>query len=619
MLMAEGPCQAAVLTRRRGLTAVRGVVDDSSFALRQMSWVTATWSAAAGASIVLALVHLFIWSQDRRSWANLCFALMVIGPLGLAVGELATMNSESPEAYGRAMQWTHLFHGVGVLGALGFIHFYFGTGRVWLLALAASLRLLAVVANFASGGLNLHITSIYSLQKITFLGEQVSVLGEWVPSSWALLGQLASLVQLAYVADASVRLWRTDSRESRRSVIIVGGSLGLFIVGAAVQPGLVASGILRMPFIVSLPFLGLVLAMSSELSREVVRTAQLSRSLRESEQQMALATEAANLGIWYRYLPGNQIWANSKWRELYGFTASERLDIEGIMDRLHPDDRGQARQALVTAVEGSGHYNSEYRVVHPDGQIRWLASRGDVEFNKSQPSLVRGASIDISLRKVAEEAAHGLSGRLIHAQEIERMRLARELHDDVNQGLALIAVELDILEKQPPAHASEASGRIQKISNQVRGLSSSVHRMSHGLHPAKLQQLGLVPAVRGLCRELGAAHNIAIEFATTAVPRGVPEDIALCLYRIVQEGLQNVIRHSGSSRTQVELTLEERDLVLVIADQGRGFDPAATTGEESLGLISMRERVRLTQGQIAVQSRLGEGTQIVVRIPFACS
>ncbi len=579
-----------------------------------MSWITAIWSATVGASLMMGLVYLLVWSQNRRSWANLCFFLIVIGVLGLAAGEMATMHAESSEAYGRAVRWTHLVYAIGFVGTLGFIHFYFGTGKRWLLALAIGLRLLVVLVNFTTG-INAHFTVIHSLRKIAFLGEQVSVLGEWVPSPWALLPLLSSLVQFVYVADASIRLWRSGSQESRSRALIVGGALALFILIAVGQSALVTAGVLRMPMILSFPFLGVVLAMSYELSKDVLRAAHVSRELRESEQRMALATEAAQLGIWSRELARSRIWTSDKWRELFGFTKSERLDLESFMQRLHPDDRDRVRLVLANA-EDTGRYESEYRVMLPNGQIRWIASRGRVEFSGGRPALMRGASLDITARRQAEEAARSLSGRLIHAQEAERTRLARELHDDLNQNLALLAVELDMFGQKPPAADSEISERMRYLAEQVKTLSSNVHRLSHELHPAKLEQLGLVAAVRGLCRELGALRNIAIEFSAHAVPRVVPDEIALCLYRIVQEGLQNVIRHSGSATAKVELMSDANELCLMVSDQGCGFDSMVATGGGSLGLVSMRERVRLVRGEISVESRKGEGTRIKVQVPL---
>ena len=170
-----------------------------------MSWITVIWSTALGICLMMMLVHLLVWSRDRQSWANLCFSLAVFSVIGLVALEMVSMHTESPEVFGATFRWAHFFYGVGVWASLGFVHFYFKTGRRWLLALALGLRLCAVVANFTTGQ-NLHVATIHSLQKIRFLGEQVSIIGEWTTNPWVRLGQLAALFQIAYVMDASFRL-----------------------------------------------------------------------------------------------------------------------------------------------------------------------------------------------------------------------------------------------------------------------------------------------------------------------------------------------------------------------------------------------------------------------------
>ena len=137
-----------------------------------MSWIIIIWSAGSGASLMLALIYLLVWSRNRRSWANLCFSVVVFSVLGLAVTEMITMLTDSPEVFGGVIRWMHLVYGIGVAGSLGFVHFYLGTGKKWLFAMALGLRLLAVVANFTTG-LNLHIGTIHNLTKVTFLGERV--------------------------------------------------------------------------------------------------------------------------------------------------------------------------------------------------------------------------------------------------------------------------------------------------------------------------------------------------------------------------------------------------------------------------------------------------------------
>ncbi|MFZ0710784.1 MAG: ABC transporter substrate binding protein [Terrimicrobiaceae bacterium] len=352
------------------------------------------------------------------------------------------------------------------------------------------------------------------------------------------------------------------------------------------------------------------------IQRRRLRLAQ--RSLCESEQRMSLAADAANLGIWIRDFVGDQIWATDKWRQLFGFEKWDWLDMPRFLQRLHPEDRDAVSKALTMARETGGIYEKEFRIVLPDGRVRWIASRGRVEFDAAgKPVFMRGAALDNTARKLAEEAAHDLSGRLIHAQEEEQTRLARELHDDLSQSLALLSVELEIFGQNPPHERGQISGRMQEFSADVKRLSSEVHRLSHELHPAKLEQLGLVAAIRGFCKELAMAHEMAIEFADRSVPRAVPEDTALCLYRITQEALHNVIKHSGGTVARVQLTRNDGELRLVVADDGVGFDPETVRINGSLGLVSMAERARFVHGRFSIESHAGKGTRIDVHVPIA--
>src|SRR5262249_40119154 len=149
---------------------------------------------------------------------------------------------------------------------------------------------------------------------------------------------------------------------------------------------------------------------------------------------------------------------------------------------------------------------------------------------------------EASLRDSQREL-RALTGRLLEAQESERRRIARELHDDLNQSLALLAVHLDLLAQSPPKHATELTERVKELSDKVKQLSSTVHGLSTLLHPSNLEQLGLVAAVRSLCRELIQVHGLTIEFVDRQMPPAIPGNVALCLYRIAQEALRNVIKH----------------------------------------------------------------------------
>lgn len=234
--------------------------------------------------------------------------------------------------------------------------------------------------------------------------------------------------------------------------------------------------------------------------------------------------------------------------------------------------------------------------------------------------LLRAAQLAQELREseqrlvLAAKTAQDLAGRLIGAHEEERTRLARALHDGLSQSMALLAVELEMVGQKPPAAASEITTRMNELSAQVKALSADVHRLSYGLHPAKLEQLGLTSAITGYCREMQQAHQLAVRCETNNVSRWLPPEVALCLYRVTQEALQNVVKHSGAKSASVELAAADGEIRLNVTDDGTGFDVGVVT--KGLGLVSMRERVRLVNGQIHWRTQPGKGTRVHVRVPL---
>jgi signal transduction histidine kinase len=210
-----------------------------------------------------------------------------------------------------------------------------------------------------------------------------------------------------------------------------------------------------------------------------------------------------------------------------------------------------------------------------------------------------------------------LAGRLINAQEDERRRIARELHDDFSQRLALLSVEMDLAAAGKGGNGQAAEPRLNEIAARVNELSVDVHRMAYELHPAKLDQLGLATAARSFCREAALQSGLRIDFEAGDVPRDLPPDLALCFYRILQESLQNVVRHSETKEARVRLKTIHDRIQLTVEDAGRGFDVAQRRREGGLGLSSMEERVRLVKGTLTVRSAPGQGTWIEVnaRLP----
>jgi signal transduction histidine kinase len=300
-------------------------------------------------------------------------------------------------------------------------------------------------------------------------------------------------------------------------------------------------------------------------------------------------------------------------------TVCERAAAEG-------DATAAEVAAGVRAVcEGrSDTYDLEYTCVHR-GEECWFAlkvaplrhaaggavvTHRDITPAKRQETALR--ENERRFRRLAD-AQRVLSGRLITAQEDERRRIARELHDDLQQRLALLAIELDVMAGRHPA-GSDESATARRLWQKTVEISSDVHRLSYRLHPSKLEALGLLKTVQGYCREL-SQHGLRVAFSHERVPDSIPPDVALCAFRVVQESLQNVVKHSGAADARVTMSGGTGTLRLTIEDDGRGFDTAAVSQWAGLGLVSMRERLHVIGGELTIESAPGRGTSVAFEVP----
>jgi PAS domain S-box-containing protein len=223
---------------------------------------------------------------------------------------------------------------------------------------------------------------------------------------------------------------------------------------------------------------------------------------------------------------------------------------------------------------------------------------------------------EIAERHAVTERLQDLSVRMIRAQEEERSRIAREVHDDYSQQLAIISIELDRLRQRELGQAGEFGSFCEDLFQKVRQLSGDLHGLSHELHPSKLDHLGLMSAVRSLCSETSRRHNLEVECAGQDVPKSLPQPVALCLYRIAQEALRNVVKHSGARQSKIEISGRPGAIWMRVRDSGKGFDPDLPAAKEGLGLVSMQERVRALGGQMSIESGRSEGTCITIQVPL---
>jgi signal transduction histidine kinase/ABC-type uncharacterized transport system substrate-binding protein len=218
--------------------------------------------------------------------------------------------------------------------------------------------------------------------------------------------------------------------------------------------------------------------------------------------------------------------------------------------------------------------------------------------------------------ELAKERQSQLSGMLINAGEQERSRVASELHDDYSQRLALLALGMENVAETIPTSAQEATRQLHELVDSASELGADLHTLSHHLHSSTLERLGLVPGVRAFCKEFQAQQGVRVEFTHNEIPQAIHSDAALCLFRIVQEGLRNVSKHSGANEAQVRVYQDGKKLIVVVIDQGLGFDTRRVGMKEGLGILSMEERVHLLGGQFKIHSEPGKGTQLQAWLPL---
>ena len=212
----------------------------------------------------------------------------------------------------------------------------------------------------------------------------------------------------------------------------------------------------------------------------------------------------------------------------------------------------------------------------------------------------------------SREELRALAARLLTTAEEERKRISRELHDDINQRLASLAMELGTLARTAPALCPQ----LHALEERALELSDDTRRLAHQLHPTVLEDLGLVPALEAYCADFARRKGLTIRFTRRSLPAHLPQDVRLTLYRVAQECLSNAARHAGTERVLVSVTGRPGEVRLSVKDFGCGFDPARTQHKGGLGIISMEERVRLVQGKLAIAARPGRGTRVSVAIPL---
>ena len=354
------------------------------------------------------------------------------------------------------------------------------------------------------------------------------------------------------------------------------------------------------------------------------RHARAERALRESEERFRRTIDRAPVMIWTARPDTTLDYLNGHCVEFTGLPI-EKLRDEGWLEVVHPEDRDYIVGVYTPAIEARKPFIFEYRVRRADGVYRWLLASGVPKYGSDGSYAgYAGCDVDITERKNAEdltresraalEVSHRevqqLAGRLITAHEDERKHLARELHDDLTQRLARLAIDAGRMENAPAAPEG-----IRPLREDLVRLSEDVHALSYRLHPSVLDDLGLAEALKAECDRVARHGELRVDVQASAVPAALPAEASLCLFRVAQEALSNAARHARASAVTVLLAPSGKGLQLAVSDNGSGFDPDRPRDHASLGLASMRERVRVVQGELDIESTPGRGTTVVAWVP----
>jgi PAS domain S-box-containing protein len=566
-----------------------------------MSWVTIIWSMTAAACLTLAAIHFLVWCQRRSMWSDLLFTLTSAAVAVYAGCELSMMRAQTPEQFAAALRWLQVPTWVIVVSLAGFVRLHLRAGRRWLAWSVFATRSLALLLNFLVGQ-NLNYREVTALRHIPFLGETVS-LGVGVSNPLMLVGQLSLLLLVIFTVDATITVWR---RGDRRQAVVTGGSIVFFALTGMADAVLVLWRIVDMPLTESFFFLGIVVAMGYEMSRATLRATQLSDDLRESEERMTLAAQAAGFGVWMWTIATNRVWGSEIWLRLFGFAPDATVSFENVIQRIHPDDRESMETGVQRALAERSDYVVDFRVVLPGGTQRWLVARGRaVADAHGKPVRMFGVMVDITARKQAEQELVQKRNELAHLSRVTSVsELSGSLAHELNQPLGIILSNAqaaqELLQQNPPV-VGEVSEILGDIVAADRRAAEIIQRLRSLLKrgEATLQALPLNDLIEEVLRLVNAdligrgvtvIRNLAPDLPSVIGDRIQLQQLTLNLILNAADAMAG--NAPGTRRLYITTARHNSTVLTSVRDDGIGlppdveslFQPFFTTKPQGLGL-----------------------------------
>lgn len=366
--------------------------------------------------------------------------------------------------------------------------------------------------------------------------------------------------------------------------------------------------------------------MNRRLQAELDERIRTETALKESRTQLELAIRAANVGFFDWNIPTSAVFYSREWKSQLGYGDNDLVHhFQTWQSLLHPDDRENMLAVLKSYLDNPKQgYEVEFRMLHKDGTYRWILARGAMETDaEGKPSRMRGSHLDITERKIVEDRLNrsrdqlrALAARLEKVREEDRTRIAREIHDELGQALTGIKIDLSWLSGKIPADQPDIHERLNRMRSLVNPTIEMVRKICTELRPGVLDDLGLVAALEWQAQEFKTRTGIITHFTADPETIVVGPELSTALFRIFQESLTNVARHSRAKEVDVLLKTDEEELLLEIKDNGRGITEREVFESQSLGLLGLQERAHMFGGEVVITGTTGEGTTIAVKIPI---
>jgi two-component system, LuxR family, sensor kinase FixL len=613
-----------------------------------MSWITVVWSMNAAACLTLAGIYLLVWWKQRGDLAHLVFSFSAVAAAAIAGFELAMMHAETVGQYEALMRWIHVPVWVLTLSFVAFVRLYLRAGRRWLAWSICGLRTLVLILNFVFTP-NLNFREITGLRQFSWWGGETISVPIGVANPWGLLSSVSLLLLLIFFVDAAIAVWQ---RGDRRRALLIGGSM-IFGAILAWHVPLVIWGVINIPFFLCFTYSGIVAAMAYELSYDLLHAAQLARrlqasesDLRETQERMELAASAAELGMWMWDIVRNEVWITDKGRALFGFEPSENLDFNRFRSRLHPEDRESVLKAVENSLHTGAEYRSEYRLLLPDGQLRWIAGRGHVEFNgDGQPVRMHGASLDITQRKQAEEQAAHHRNEMAHLARVSTLgELSGSIAHELNLPLSAILSNAQAA-KRVLANGHTDLTQVREILNEIvsedKRAGEVIQRLRQWLKKDELQQHSLrinkvVEDVLRLMRSDLVNQKVTVDTELARhlpVVTGDPVQLQQVLVNLVVNACDAMADCDCSERRLLIRTgIENGSSAIIVSVTDRGssipeekmeqiFEPFFTTKAKGmgLGLSVCRTIITAHRGKLWATNNTECGATFHFSVPIAAS